>query len=226
MKKLKLVTAMLAGAFLIAACGGPGEKAAEISEKLQPGEKPENAVVKMVDPSRSTVSWEGSNLRGSHDGTVDLASGEFYVLDNQLVGGNIVMDMTRIAVLDIEDPAMNERLASHLRSDDFFSVESYPEAIFQMANIRKIDNAGPDEPNYTISGNMTIKGITHGISFPAFVELADGELRASADFDLDRTMWDVRFRSVRFFEDIGDRLIHDNFNLKLDIVANRRFAGM
>jgi polyisoprenoid-binding protein YceI len=226
MKILKTIILIFAGVMFLASCNSTGQRAAEISEKLQPGEKPENAEVKLVDPTRSVVAWEASKVTGRHDGTVDLTAGEFYIVDDQLVGGNIVMDMTRIVVLDIEDPGINQRLTNHLKSDDFFSVESHPEAIFEMANIKKIENAAPGEANYTISGNMTIKGITHGISFPAYVDITDDRLQATADIELDRTQWDVRFRSGRFFENLGDNLIHDNFTLKLDIYASRSVAGI
>ena len=219
MKKLKLITAMLAGAFLMAACGGTSEKAAEVSEKIEPGEKPENAVVKNIDMALSTVAWEGTKVTGKHDGTIGLTSGELYIVDDQIVGGNIVIDMTKIVVLDLEDPETNAKLQGHLESDDFFSVATYPEATFEMANIEKREDVTEGEPNYTISGNLTIKGITHGITFPAHVHMEEGVMTARADFDLDRTMWDVRFGSGRFFDNLGDNLIHDNFNMKLDIVA-------
>ena len=219
MKKMKLFAIILVGAFLMAACGGTSEKAAEISERLEPGERPENAVVKSIDMARSSVAWIGSKVTGKHDGTIGLSSGELYLVDNQIVGGNIVIDMTQIVVLDIEDPGSNARLKGHLESDDFFSVATYPEATFEMANIVKRENVVRGNPNYTISGNLTIKGITHGVTFPAHVQLENGVMTARADFDLDRTMWDVRFGSGRFFDNLGDNLIHDNFNIKLDIVA-------
>lgn len=216
---MRLFATMLAGAFLMAACGGTSEKAAEVSERIEPGERPENAVVKNIDIDLSTVAWEGTKVTGKHDGTIGLSSGELYLVDDQIVGGNIVIDMTDIVVLDIEDPETNARLQGHLESDDFFSVATYPEATFEMANIVKRENVAEGEPNYTISGNLTIKGITHGITFPAHVHMEDGVMTAKADFDLDRTMWDVRFGSGRFFDNLGDNLIHDNFNMKLDIIA-------
>ncbi|MFN2395355.1 MAG: YceI family protein [Bacteroidales bacterium] len=219
MKKMRLFATMLAGAFLMAACGGTSEKAAEVSDRIEPGEKPENAVVKNIDMDMSTVAWEATKVTGKHDGTIGLSSGELYLVDDQIVGGNIVIDMTDIVVLDIEDPETNAKLHGHLESDDFFSVATYPEATFEMANIEKREDAVEGEPNYTISGNLTIKGITHGITFPAHVHMEDGVMTARADFDLDRTMWDVRFGSGRFFDNLGDNLIHDNFNMKLDIVA-------
>jgi polyisoprenoid-binding protein YceI len=226
MKNLKLIALIITATLFMAACNNtPRRDAAEISEKLQPGERPEDAEVLTVDPSASKVAWEASRVSGRHFGTVALQTGELYIVDDQLVGGNIILDMSEIVVLDIENPEMNERLTNHLKSDDFFSVESHPEALFQMANIVYNVNAGQDDPNYIISGNLTIKDITHGISFPAWVQISDEQLRATAEFDLDRTQWDIRFRSGRFFENLGDNLIHDNFTLKLDIQASRNFAS-
>lgn len=220
MKTFRSFALIFAAALIMTACGGPNENAAEISERLQPGEKPENAEVRTIDVNRSVVAWKGTKVTGQHDGTIGLASGELYLVDDQIVGGNIVIDMTQIVVLDIEDPETNARLKGHLESDDFFSVATYPDATFEMAQIEKLENAEEGQPNYTIRGNLTIKGITHGVSFPAYVSVQDGVVTAEADFDLDRTMWDVRFGSGRFFEDLGDNLIHDDFNMKLDIVAS------
>jgi hypothetical protein len=215
----KLFMFLLIPAILVSCNQPASDRAAEISERLEPGEKPEDAIVKQVEPAQSSVAWEATKITGSHNGTLGLEAGELYVVDNRLVGGNMVLDMTQIVVLDLTDPATNERLTNHLKSVDFFSSETHPQGLFQMAQIKKIENAAQDQPNYTISGNLTIKGITHGISFPAYVQIADGKLTARADFDLDRTLWDVRFRSGRFYENLGDNLIHDNFNIKLDIAA-------
>ncbi len=219
MKNVKLFALMVAGSLIIAACGGPQRNPAEVSEQLEPGEKPENAVVKTLDTSASTLEWIGTKVTGQHDGTIGLSAGELYLVNDQVVGGNITIDMTQITVLDITDPETNAKLKGHLESDDFFSVATHPQARFEMANIVKNEEAGEGQPNYTISGNLTIKGITKGISFPAHVHLTDGVLTAKADFDLDRTEWDVRFGSGRFFQGLGDNLIHDNFNITLDIAA-------
>lgn len=221
MKQTKLLAFIVAGLFMLAACGSGGtkENAAETSEKLQPGEKPENATIKSLDTHASTLEWRATKVTGEHYGTIGVQDGELYLVDDQLVGGNITLNMSEIVVLDIEDPGMNDKLTGHLKSDDFFSSESHPEGRFEMANIDRIENASADQPNYTISGNLTMKGITRGISFPAYVNVEDNRLTASADFTLDRTEWDIRFRSGRFFENLGDNLIHDDFNVKLDIVA-------
>ena len=82
MKTLKSMALIIAAAFVMVACGGTSEKAAEISERLEPGEKPENAVVKTVNIERSVVAWEGTKVTGRHDGTIGLASGELYLVDD------------------------------------------------------------------------------------------------------------------------------------------------
>ncbi len=211
----------MAGVLIMASCGGgSSDKAAEISAALEPGEKPENAVVKTVDATGSTLAWEGTKVTGSgHNGTINIKSGELYMVDDQLVGGNFVIDMTGITVVDIEDPESNARLKGHLESDDFFSVATYPEATFEMANIEPIEGAVEGDANYTINGNLTIKGITHGISFPATISVSGDQVNAVADFDFDRAKYDVRFGSGTFFDDLGDNMIRDNINLQIDLAA-------
>ncbi len=221
MKKVKFLIGTLAGMLILASCGGSSnDKAAEISASLEPGEKPENAVVKAVDINSSTLEWEGTKVTGSgHNGTIELKSGEIYMVDDQPVGGNFIIDMNGISVLDIEDPESNARLKGHLESDDFFSVATFPEATFQMANIKPIEGAAEGEANYTINGNLTIKEITHGISFPARISVSGDQVSAFADFDFDRAKYDVRFGSGSFFDDLGDNMIRDNVNLKVNLAA-------
>ncbi|MFW5793610.1 MAG: YceI family protein [Bacteroidota bacterium] len=220
MKKLKLLFPIIAGAFVLASCSGTVKDPAKISEALEPGEKPEEAIIKKLDTEESTITWEGTKLDGtSHDGIVGVKSGELYVVENQVVGGKNVIDMTEIVVLDLEDPEMNAKLQGHLESDDFFSVEKYPEAYYDMASISLIEDAKADEPNYMIRGNLTIKGITHGFSFPAFVSMKDDKLHAVADFSFDRSLFDVKFGSGKFFDNLGDNLIHDHVNIGVDVFA-------
>lgn len=203
------------------ACSSPGERRAEIMERLERGEIPAEVEIYTVEAAESQVAWMGSNLRGSHDGTIGVSHGELFVYNDEILGGEVVIDMTDIIVLDIEDPDRNARLKGHLESDDFFSVDTYPVATFEITSVQVIENALPGEENYRVYGNMTIKGITHGIGIDALIEMTDDHILTRADFDLDRSRWDVRFGSGSFFDNLGDNLIHDDFNLKLHIVARR-----
>ncbi len=219
-KKMKRIQQVLpiAVLFFLAACAGPSEKRAEIMEQLEAGEIPEEVDVFTLDTDQSVVAWEGRRIGGGHDGTIGISHGEFYVFNGELLGGEVIMDMHQIVVLDIENPESNARLQAHLEHDDFFAVDEYPESRFEITSVEPIE---ADETDFThrVFGNMTIRGITHGIAFDARINLEENQMMAHADFDLDRTQWNVRYGSGRFFDDLGDRAINDDFGLELNLMA-------
>ncbi len=220
MKRVKKISLFIAGLFIIASCAGPSEKRAEIMERLESGEIPAEVDVYTVDAHASRVAWLGTKIGGQHDGTIGVDHGGLYVYDGELLAGTVVINMNKIVVLDIENPNSNSRLVAHLESDDFFSVATYPTSTFEITRVEPLP-APVGETTHRVFGNMTIKGITHGIAFDATIAVEGDRVHAFADFDLDRADWDVRFGSGRFFENLGDNLIYDDFNLKLNIVANR-----
>ncbi|MEE4178673.1 MAG: YceI family protein [Bacteroides sp.] len=221
MKKLKYFAVMAIAAIIMASCGGQNAKKAEIIEKLEAGEVPEEVTRAVVDVQASEVGWEGQKITGAgHNGTIALKEGVIYVYDNQLWGGDMVIDMTQIVVLDLTDPEMNARLKGHLESDDFFSVATYPEARFEIVDFEPIEGAAEGQPNYRVSGNLTIKDITHSLAFDAIVSHSEGQINASAEFAFDRSLYEVRFGSGRFFDDLGDNLINDEINLSIKLVAS------
>ena len=163
----------------------------------------------------SRIQWSSKKVVGSnnHIGTVDLKSGKFEMEGNDVTGGNFVIDMASIKNEDISNQAANEKLVGHLKSDDFFSVEKFPEATFTGTKVEKLD-----EENYQITGDLTIKGITKSITFPATITKQDDSVVADAEFSIDRTDWDIRFGSNTFFDNLGDQAIDDmiNFNIHLE----------
>lgn len=220
MKKLKYFALVAMSAIVLASCGGQNAKKAEIIEKLEAGEVPEEVTRAAVDVNASQVEWKGQKITGSgHNGTIGLKEGVIYVYDNQLWGGEMIIDMTQITVLDLTDPEMNARLKGHLESDDFFSVATHPEARFQIVGFEPIEGASEGQPNYRVSGNLTIKDITHSLAFDAIINHTDGQITASADFAFDRSLYEVRFGSGRFFENLGDNLINDEIQLSINLVA-------
>ena len=123
--------------------------------------------------------------------------------------------MTTITNTDIENPEYQAKLESHLKSDDFFSVENHKEAIFLMTIVSETA-----KNEYSFSGDLTIKGITHSITFPGSINKNDdGTYTAGAKAGIDRTLWDVRYGSGKFFEDLGDKMIFDNIDLTLDLTT-------
>jgi polyisoprenoid-binding protein YceI len=158
---------------------------------------------------QSNIDWIGRKVTGSHNGTIGIKNGTLSVVDGQLTGGKFVVDTTSIKILDIADPNTNAQFASHLASDDFFSIADYPEATFEIIQV----NGG------TIEGNLTIKGITHRTSFQADISIADNSLIASGKIVIDRTQYGIKFRSGNFFQNLGDTLIYNDFDLHVNIIA-------
>ncbi len=173
-----------------------------------------------VDKSASSLAWTGKKITGEgHNGTIDISEGTLAVEGSNLTAGNFVIDMASIKDLDIEDPEYNTKLVGHLTSDDFFSVGTYPTATFA---ITKVEPATDDATaSHYVYGNLTIKGNTNEVKIPAQVSLDGETLTANAKFAIDRAKWDVRYGSGSFFDDLGDKVILDNIDFDLKLVAQR-----
>ncbi len=169
-----------------------------------------------VDTQASVVNWKAYKVTGEHFGTVNLQSGSLQFTDGKLTGGSFEMDMTTIKVLD-NPGEWATKLEGHLKSDDFFSVEKSPISKFAITKVASRGTAG----NYRITGNLTIKGITKEIKFDATINAADGKANGDAALKVDRTDFDIRFRSGNFFENLGDKTIYDEFDLNVKLVATK-----
>jgi polyisoprenoid-binding protein YceI len=167
-----------------------------------------------VDKSGSIVKWSGKKVTGEHYGNVEIKSGNLTVEDNKVKSGTILMDMTTINNEDLTNESMNQKLVGHLKSEDFFSVNDFPDSKLELKQV-----ALKSGNNYTFTGDLTIKGITHPVTFDGTVDVKNGKLTAKGEVKVDRTLYDIKFRSGRFFSDLGDNLIYDTFTLNFDIVA-------
>ncbi|HEY0579574.1 MAG TPA: YceI family protein [Candidatus Nitrosocosmicus sp.] len=167
-----------------------------------------------VDIENSHLIWTGRRVTGAHQGTIQLANSKLDLIDGVIDSGTFRFDISTIKVTDIVDPDINEQLRLHLLSDDFFSAEHYPIAEFY------ITSALPDgEGNYNIEGNLTIKGITKPLMFDVSIEINKDSLKANAKIIIDRTDYGIRFRSNKFFENLGNLLIYDDFTVDFELVA-------
>ena len=164
-----------------------------------------------VDVERSTIEWSAKKVGGGHTGTVKIADGNLIYTGKALKSGSFQMNMSSIT-------SDNARVTNHLKSDDFFSTEKNPMSKFE---ITKVTSAGADRVN--ITGNLSIKGFTHPVTFPASVKQQKGVLVAVASgIRVDRTKYDIKFRSKTFFGDIGDKAIDDEFELSINLTAKKR----
>jgi polyisoprenoid-binding protein YceI len=173
-----------------------------------------------VDPSKSTMTWHAKKVGGEHTGNVKIAKGVLNVESNKLLSGNFVMDMTSIDDTDITNETFNKKLTDHLKSEDFFSVEKHPTSTFKITKAAPIAGAKQGEANHTITGDLTIKGITHPISFPATVKISGNSAEATAKFDVDRTKYDIKYRAA-LIGTAADKIIDDNFTIDLKVVAGK-----
>lgn len=172
-----------------------------------------------VDTQKSEIDWKGTKVTGEHVGTIQLKEGSLTAEGNKLTGGHFTVDMTTLVDTDLsgEDKA---KLEGHLKSDDFFGVEKHPEANFVINKA-----TSKDGNTYEISGDLTIKGITNPITFPATVNVEDNQITADATITVDRAKYDVRYGSGSFFDGLGDKMIYDEFELQVSLVASQAQVG-
>ncbi len=171
-----------------------------------------------VDASASTLKWNAKKVTGEHFGTINFENGTINILNNALAGAVINMNMTSLDVTDLKGE-YHDKLVNHLKGDDFFSVQKYNTAVLKVKSAKAIKGDFAD--NYMIVADLTIKGITKEIFFAAIVVINKNQVIVNTDFDIDRTDYDIKYSSGKFFENIGDKAIMDKFNIKVRVVANR-----
>jgi len=172
-----------------------------------------------VQTSESKVLWTGKKLSGEHSGVISVKNGEIILKGDKFVDAKINIDMSSIICTDITNADYNQKLIGHLKSDDFFSVVKFPESNFQATQFKVIFGAKSGEANYTVKGMLSIKGISHEINFPAKLEIKNDQLLVDASLSVDRTKWDIKYGSGSFFDGLGDKMIHDKFDLKFQLVS-------
>jgi len=164
-----------------------------------------------VNVDESTIEWQGFKPTGSHKGTINIETGTFTTNDGKIQSGSFVIDMSSIK--ESED---NARLEGHLKSADFFDVENFPIAGFEITGLEVKDD------NIILSGNLTLKDTTNNVTFPVTVVLEDDTLTLSSEvFTIDRSKWNVRYGSKSFFDNLKDKFINDDIELKIVIKAKK-----
>ena len=162
--------------------------------------------------SQSYLRWYGEELTGkTHFGNLSFEKAQINLQDGVITSGNFLVNMTSLTVEDLSGGG-KAKLTSHLKSDDFFSVEKHPEAILTITQKAKVENGVQ-----SLVGELTIKGIAHPVEFT--MTLGDNN-SAKAQLTFDRSKYEVRFRSGSFFENLGDKLILDDIKLEAKLQWN------
>lgn len=174
---------------------------------------------KPIVPSESKLLWTASKMTGDHTGRVAVKGGSITLKDGVLVAAEVIIDMTTITCIDIENEGTNAKFVGHLKGADFFDVENHPMATFTSTKVEPIEGATPGKPNYRVSGDLTIKGITKPNAFTCIFWQEGDVARSAASFTFDRTQYDIKYRSGAFFPEIGDKAIADQVDLTFDVTA-------
>jgi len=164
-----------------------------------------------INTENSRVEWVGKKIGGQHEGLINIKEGSLELNNDQLVGGYFTLDMKSITCTDLEDEGYNKKLVGHLNSDDFFGVEQFPEATFEITTATKFV-----ESEASITGMLTIKGKSESITF----DVVRNDNIYAATINVDRSKFNVRYGSASFFDSLGDNVIDDIFILDISLTVN------
>ncbi|HBI01928.1 MAG TPA: YceI family protein [Flavobacterium sp.] len=219
MKKIILSLVVLA-TLSLTSC--KNEKA-ETTEPVDAAVATETASTYKVDATKSTIEWVGSKPAGKHNGTIALSSGELALNNGKVESGKFTIDMNSITVLDLKAGDGKEDLEGHLKglgkeedADHFFNTKKFPEGTFEITSVATVDAVT------TVSGNLTLKGITKPVSFPATIAVdGDTVMLNSESFKINRTEWSVNYASKSVFDDLKDKFVDDEIELKVSVTATK-----
>ncbi|MBT3356104.1 YceI family protein [bacterium] len=188
------------------------------SQKILPKQTAEGLRLE-IDPVKSIIRWEAKKTlvtTNNHNGTVDLRNGFVMTEKGVLVGGEFVINMNSIISLDLEGDS-KKKLETHLISTDFFDVDNFPETQLTIKEVTPLENS-----NFSIIADLTIKGITNEITFDATLHSVNDKLLLKTKLEIDRTLWNVRFGSGKFFDNLGDNLIDDQIKFSVELMTVER----
>jgi polyisoprenoid-binding protein YceI len=160
-----------------------------------------------IDPKSSTIKWTGHAQTGvySPSGTLKVKAGNVSLNEKGLItDAYIAIDMTSLH----QD---KEEMEAHLKGADFFDVAKFPEAIFKLSEIK----------GNTATGLLTIKGITHLLTFPFSISRQNDQLGIKATLQIDRTLYGIKYNSTSYFQDLGSYAIKNEFELEISLFANK-----
>src|SRR5690606_5404267 len=174
-----------------------------------------------LDLNSSKVQWVGTKPVGTHTGTIAIKEGTVVLTGDAVTGGQFVLDATTIQPVD-QDEKGNTKLRAHLLSEDFFEAETYPELVFEITNVtegvQQSEELVMKDATHTVTGNLTMKGITKSITFPAKIETTDSKVLAQANFNIDRTEWNIVYGNDK---SLGDNFINPMINLDLHVEGSK-----
>ena len=198
---------VLSGLVLVTACGNPAtnKSQAVTGEATKATSTPAAAGQTFpITPEHCKIEFVGSKVTGSHNGSFQKFSGDInYTGDPTTSRVNITIDTNSITA---DDPKLTE----HLKTADFFDVAKYPQAKFESVSIKP---GGDKGASHTVTGNLTLHGVTKSVTFPATIAATADAVTVNSDFAINRKDFGINYAGA------ADNLIRDDVVLKLTIHA-------
>lgn len=229
MKNLGFIFSAVAAVSMLGACGGSdAAKAGEAGEASKAGE---GAVTYAIDAAKSTIDWKGSAIFGlkSHNGTIAIKDGELQSEGGKLKAGKVTIDMKAIKVSDLPADKGGDKLVGHFSSPDFFDVEKNPTSTFEITGV---EEKAEGEFTHAVTGNLTLRGVTKSITFPAKVTMNGNDLTANGKVTINRLDWGVNYDSdkqntdkaaaEKMFKETKGAVVDKNIDLVLNITATKK----
>jgi hypothetical protein len=241
MKKLKFSSLILI-AITIYSCDQKSQGTNAVVEEAKIVEITPTSKEYVINTTESKVTWIGSKPTGKHNGSIPIASGKIALNGMEIVGGNINLDLAGIINEDLfNEVEMQNKLINHLKSADFFDTENHPTASFVITSVVKYNPkeaikvkeefdseykpASAEEyrvasPTHKITGNLTLRGKTLSVSFPANIIIDTDMIQAKAKFNIDRTLWDLKYRDeAGVVNKAKDKFIYNTVNVGFKITT-------
>lgn len=229
-KLFYIIVALLVLAAVIWALSFDREPQASLEERLSLQQLEQAVIMEKVEigdyiviSEESSLLWEaGKTMVANYknQGSIDILEGSFSLNEEgEISSGALVFDMTSLQVITMTTAGANASLERHLKSDDFFSVEQYPQAELIIYPSITIDD--DLAMLYNLEASLTMKGISQDIESPVVLYQANNQVIVEGTIDLDRTLWDIRYGSDKFFDNLANNVIDDFFTVAFKIVAEK-----
>ncbi len=159
-----------------------------------------------VDVAGSTIGFVGSKVTKSHEGGFQAFDGKLFVKDDAPTGTVFTIDVGSVWT-------DSDKLTKHLKDEDFFHVEKYPEASFTSTAIRVMTHQGDAAMiEVQVQGMLDLRGTQKELTFPATIGVGEAQSTLKAEFSLNRKDWGIVYAGQ------ADNLIEDLVLIKLDLV--------
>ena len=216
----KLIISVFALGALLSSCTESGKKAETTDAKEVEVVQTETTTEFKTIKDGSHLKWKAAHLGGVNErfGKVSLTEGQVSATDGKVSNAKFVIDLGSLTVESIEEEEKAAKLAGHLKNEDFFNIEKFPTAQFELTNTE----AAEGDFNTKVTGNLTISGITKSITFNANISVSENEITVkSEDFVVDRKDWELTYHAEGTEGVAADYLIADAIGFTIDIALTK-----